>query len=132
MSALLITLGVYAVPIDEKGIFWFVVMTRLSFIYIVLIYHFSKIRERDWLVGVESVNLVCLVVYFVEYSITHTNSFISVGSPFIIKACFYLELLIILGGWAIGVRKRHKVLRAGGSNWNPFDWRDNLLTKGGL
>lgn len=132
MSALLITLGVYAVPIFTKGIFWFVQMTLLSFIYIALIYHYSKIRERAWLIGVEFVNLACLFVYFVEYSITHTHSFISAHSPIIIQSCFILELLIILGGIAIGVRKRSKVLRAGGSNWNPFDWRDNLLNKGGL
>lgn len=127
MSALLITLGVYAVPIFTKGIWWFVQMTLLSFIYIALIYHYSKMRERAWLIGVEFVNLACLFVYFVEYSITHTHSFISASSPIIIQACFILELLIILGGIAIGVRKRSKVLRASDSDSDPSNRRDYLL-----
>jgi sulfite exporter TauE/SafE len=127
MSALLITLGVYAVPIFTKGIFWFVQMTLLSFIYIALIYHYSKIRERAWLIGVEFVNLACLFVYFVEYSITHTHSFISASSPFIIQACFVLEMLIIVGGMAIGVRKRHKVLRARDSDRDSSNRRDYLF-----
>lgn len=127
MSELLITLGVYAVPIFTKGIWWFVQMTLLSFIYIALVYHYSKMRERAWLIGVEFVNLACLFVYFVEYSITHTHSFISASSPIIIQACFILELLIILGGIAIGVRKRSKVLRSGGSDRNPFNWRNYLF-----
>jgi hypothetical protein len=128
MSALLITLAVYVVPIFTKGIWWFVQMTLLSFIYIALIYHYSKMRERAWLIGVEFVNLACLFVYFVEYCITHTQSFVSAHSPFIIQACFILELLIILGGLAIGVRKRHKVNRAGDPNRDTFDWRNYLLS----
>jgi len=128
MSALLITLGVYAVPIFTKGIFWFVQMTLLSFIYIALIYHYSKMRERAWLIGVEFVNLACLFVYFVEYCITHTHSFISVSSPFIIQACFVLEMLIIMGGMAIGVRKRSKVLRSGDSNRDSSNWRNYLFS----
>lgn len=128
MSALLITLGVYAVPIFTKGIFWFVQMTFLSLIYIALIYHYSKIRERAWLIGVEFINLACLFVYFVEYSITHTHSFISAHSPIIIQACFILELLIILGGIAIGVRKRSKVLRSGGTDRDTFNWRNYLFS----
>jgi len=127
MSALLITLGVYAVPIFTKGVWWFVQMTLLSFIYIALIYHYSKIRERAWLIGVEFVNLACLFVYFVEYSVTHTHSFVSAGSPYIIQVCFILEMLIIIGGLAIGVRKRHKILRSGDSNRNPFNRRNFLL-----
>lgn len=127
MSALLITLGVYAVPIFTKGIWWFVQMTLLSFIYIALIYHYSKMRERAWLIGVEFVNLACLFVYFVEYSITHTHSFISAHSPFIIQSCFILELLIILGGIAIGVRKRSKVLRARDSDRDSSNRRDYLF-----
>lgn len=127
MNALLITLGVYAVPIFTHGIWWFVQMTLLSFIYIALIYHFSKIRERAWLIGVETVNLVCLFVYFVEFCITHTHSFVSAYSPVIIQTCFFLELLIILGGLAIGVRKRNKILGPGDSNRDSFDRRNLLL-----
>jgi hypothetical protein len=127
MSALLITLGVYAAPIFTKGVWWFVQMTLLSFIYIALIYHYSKIRERLWLIGVEFVNLACLFVYFVEYSITHTHSFVSAGSPYIIQACFILEMLIIMGGLAIGVRKRNKVLGASDSNRDPFNRRNFLF-----
>ena len=109
MSALLITLGVYAVPIFTHGIWWFVQMTLLSFVYIALIYHFSKVRERTWLIAVESFNLICLFVYFIEYCITHTNSFVSAASPVIIQSCSILELIIALGGIAVGVRKRDKV-----------------------
>jgi len=127
MTALLITLGVYVVPIFTSGVWWFVQMTLLSFIYIVLIYHYSKIRERAWLIGVESVNLICLFIYFIEYSITHTHSFVSAGSPYIIQSCFFLELAIILGGLAIGVRKRNKVLGASDSNRDPFNRRNFLL-----
>jgi hypothetical protein len=127
MIALLITLGVYAVPIFTKGVWWFVQMTLLSFIYIALIYHYSKIRERLWLIGIESVNLICLFVYFIEYFLTHTNSFVSAHSPLIIQACFFLELLVILGGLAIGVRKRNKVLGASDSNRDPFNRRNFLL-----
>jgi hypothetical protein len=126
MTALLITLGVYVVPIFTSGVWWFVQMTLLSFIYIVLIYHYSKIRERAWLIGVESVNLICLFIYFIEYSITHTHSFVSAGSPYIIQSCFFLELAIILGGLAIGVRKRNKVLGASDSNRDPFNRRNFL------
>lgn len=127
MNALLITIGVYAVPIFTHGVWWFVQMTLLSFIYIALIYHYSKIRERAWLIAIESINLVCLFVYFVEYSVTHTKSFVSDYSPIIIQACFFLELLIILGGLAIGVRKRNKVLGAGDSNRNTFSRRNFLF-----
>jgi hypothetical protein len=136
MSALLITLGVYAVPIFTKGVWWFVQMTLLSLIYIALIYHLSKIRERLWLIGIEAVNLICLVIYFIDYSITHifnagainiNKSAIELGSPYIIQACFFLELVIILGGLAIGVRKRNKVLGAGDSNRDTFNWRNYLF-----
>lgn len=127
MNALLITLGVYAVPIFTHGVWWFVQMTLLSFIYIALIYHYSKIRERAWLIGIESVNLVCLFVYFVEYSITHTHSFVSAHSPVIIQTCFFLELLIVLGGLAIGVRRRDKVLGARDSNRDTLNRRNFLF-----
>lgn len=128
MNALLITLGVYAVPIFTSGVWWFVQMTLLSFIYIALIYHYSKIRERAWLIAVESVNLVCLFVYFVEYSITHTQSFVVAYSPFIIQICFFLELLIILGGLALGVRKRSKVLGASNTNRDSLNRRNFLFS----
>lgn len=127
MNALLITLGVYAVPIFTHGVWWFVQMTFLSLIYIAMIYHYSKIRERAWLIGVEFVNLACLFVYFVEYSITHTHSFVSAHSPFIIQACFFLELLIILGGLAIGVRKRSKVLGVRDSNRDSLNRRNYIF-----
>ncbi len=127
MTALLITLGVYAVPIFTKGVWWFVQMTLLSFIYIALIYHFSKIRERMWLIGVESINLICLFIYFIEYSITHTHSFVSAASPYIIQTCFFLEVVIILGGLAIGVRKRDKILGAGDFDRNSSDRRHFLF-----
>lgn len=127
MNALLITLGVYFVPIFTKGVWWFVQMTLLSFIYIAMIYHYSKIRERLWLIGIETVNLICLFVYFVEYSITRTHSFVSVGSPYIIQSCFFLELLIILGGLVIGVRRRNKILGAGDSNRNTLGRRNYLF-----
>lgn len=117
----------YAVPIFAHGVWWFVQMTFLSLIYIALIYHYSKIRERAWLIAVESVNLICLFVYFVEYSITHTQSFLSANSPIIIQTCFFLELLIVLGGLAIGVRKRDKVLGARDSNRDTLNRRNFLF-----
>lgn len=112
-------------------------MTLLSFIYIALIYHYSKIRERFWLIAVESVNLICLCIYFVEYSFTHyfveysaahTYSFVSANSPIIIQTCFFLELLIVLGGLAIGVRKRSKVLGARDSNRDSSSRRNFLFS----
>ncbi len=136
MSALLITLGVYAVPIFTKGVWWFFQMTLLSFIYIYLIYHYSKIRERLWLIAVEAVNLICLCIYFVDYSKTHifnegvvsiNKSAIELGIPYIIQTCFFLEALIVLGGLTIGVRKRNKVLGASDSNCDTFNWRNFLL-----
>ena len=101
-------------------------MTFLSFIYIALIYHFSKMRERVYLIGVESINLICLCMYFVEY-VFKMHSFIGASSPIIIQACFILELLIIMGGMAIGVRKRSKVLRASDSDSDPSNRRDYLF-----
>ncbi len=136
MTALLITLGVYVVPIFTKGAWWFFQMTLLSFIYIFLIYRYSKIRERLWLIAVEAVNLICLCIYFVDYSMTHifnagvisTNkSAIEIASPYIIQTCFFLEVVIILGGLAIGVRKRDKILGAGDSDRNSFDRRNFLF-----
>lgn len=127
MNALLITLGVYAVPIFTHGIWWFAQMTFLSFIYIALIYHYSKIRERAWLIAIEFINLAFLFAYFVEYCVTHTKSFVTVYSPFIIQACFFLELLIIIGGLLIGVRKRNQVLRNSHTNSDSFNRRDFLF-----
>ncbi len=136
MTALLITLGVYVVPIFAKGVWWFVQMTLLSFIYIALIYHYSKIRERFWLIGVEAVNLICLFIFFIDYSMTHIfnagvistdKSAVEIASPYIIQTCFFFEVVIILGGLAIGVRKRNKILGAGDSDRNSFDRRNFLL-----
>jgi len=136
MTALLITLGVYVVPIFTNGVWWFVQMTLLSFIYIVLIYRYSKIRERLWLIVVEAVNLICLVIFFIDYSMTHifnagvisaNKSVIEIASPYIIQTCFFLELLIILGGLAIGVRRRNKILGAGDSNRDSLSRRNFLL-----
>lgn len=132
MNALLITLAIYAIPVYATGILWFLQLGFSSLIYIMLIYHFSKIRERTVLIGIELINLTCITTTFYNFYISKSQSFVSVNITDIILACFLAELVIILGGLAIGVRKRHTTIRRPDSVSDTRDRRFFLLSENTL
>jgi putative Mn2+ efflux pump MntP len=132
MNALLITLSIYAIPVYLTGILWFLQLGFSSLIYIMLIYHFAKIRERTVLIGIELINLTCITTTFYNFYISKSQSFVSVNITDIILACFLAELVIILGGLAIGVRKRHTTIRRPDSVSDTRDRRFFLLSENTL
>jgi len=104
MVALLITLFVYLIPTVTTGFFWYVQMGLSSVFYIILIYHFAKIRERLYLIVVEFISLLCLLLSLY-------NNFISDNLVYIINSAFILELMICIGGLALGVNRRDTSIR---------------------
>lgn len=132
MNALLITLAVYAIPVYATGILWFLQLGFCSLIYIMLIYYFAKIRERAILIVIELINLTCITTTFYNFYISKSQSFVSANITDIITACFLAELLVVLGGLAIGVRKRDTTIRGSDSASDTRDSRFFLLSESNL
>ncbi len=107
MRALLITLAVYAIPVFTTGIMWYLQLALSSLLYIGLIYHYSKVRERSILIGIEFINLSCITTAFFCDYILHAENFVTLYIADIINACFFTELLVVIGGLMIGVRQRY-------------------------
>ena len=125
MVALLITLFVYLIPTVTTGFFWYVQMGLSSVFYIILIYHFAKIRERLYLIVVEFISLLCLLLSLY-------NNFISDNLVYIINSAFILELMICIGGLALGVNRRDTSIRNPGDDNHRHNRIGLLFSEGVL
>lgn len=129
MNALLITLAIYAIPVFTKGQYWYIQLALSSVLYIILIYHFARIRERVYLIGVEFINLSCIATAFASLYIFQSQNFITSYITDIIQTAFIAEIMIILTGAAIGVRKRDTTMGSNRSDRNKSDYRFSVSFK---
>lgn len=130
LNALLITLAIYAIPSMFHGKFWFIQASVSSILYIILIYHFAKIRERGILIGVEFISMACIATSFYQFYVVHSSNFISDNIAAILNAVFFLEIFIVMLGGAIGVRKRDPILRRACADHDKSCYRNLLRTEG--
>ena len=132
MIALLITLSIYSIPVVASGHWWFIQLGFSSLVYISLIYHFAKIRERTALIGIELINLACIFIFAYNYFLKLPENIVTANIYYIIQACFFLELIVIVGGIALGVSRRYTNHSSANNPWHPFDRRNNLLFEGSI
>lgn len=125
MNALLITLFAYAIPATFTGLAWYAQASTTSVLYMVLIYHFSKSRERLALIVVEFFSLSCIAFSFFSAYIFHAQNFVRANITDIMTAVFLIELLIS-GGIALGVHRRRSALRSDHSDSDQSINRCNL------
>lgn len=128
MNALLITLFAYAIPATFTGLAWYFQASVTSVLYIVLIYHFAKARERLLLIVVEFVSLACISFSFYSAYIIDSQNYVRANITDIMTAVFLIELLIS-GGIALGVSRRSTTLRRDHSDSDQSINRNNLFDK---
>jgi hypothetical protein len=125
MNAILITLFAYAIPATFTGLAWYAQASTTSVLYMVLIYHLSKSRERLALIVVEFFSLSCIAFSFFSAYIFHSQNFVRANIADIMTIVFLIELLIS-GGIALGVHRRSAALRSNTTDSNKHSNRDNL------
>lgn len=128
MNALLITLFAYAIPATFTGLAWYAQASTTSVLYMVLIYHFSKSRERLALIVVEFFSFSCIVFSFASKYFFDSQNFVRANITDIMTAVFLIELLIS-GGIALGVHRRSAALRRNTTDSNKHSNRRNLRTE---
>jgi hypothetical protein len=130
MNALLITLGIYAIPVWFTGLLWYAQASTSSILYIILIHKYSKTRERLPLIVVEIINLLLILFCFVTKYLIVNQNFVRANIADIMLTVFLIELLISVGGIALGVSRRNTTLRNTPASNRPSSYRDNLSIVG--
>lgn len=125
MNSLLITLFAYAIPATFTGLAWYAQASTTSVLYMILIYHLSKSRERLALIVVEFFSLSCIAFSFFSAYIFHSQNFVRANIADIMTIVFLIELLIS-GGIALGVHRRSAALRSDHSDSDSSINRSNL------
>jgi hypothetical protein len=125
MNALLITLFAYAIPATFTGLAWYAQASTTSVLYMILIYHLSKSRERLALIVVEFFAFLCIVFSFASKYFFESENFVRANIADIMTAVFLIELLIS-GGIALGVHRRSAALRNNHSDSDQSINRRNL------
>lgn len=125
MNAILITLFAYAIPATFTGLAWYAQASTTSVLYMILIYHFSRSRERLALIVVEFFSLSCIVFSFASKYFFDSQNFVRANITDIMTTVFFIELLIS-GGIALGVHRRRSALRRGHSDSDQSINRCNL------
>jgi hypothetical protein len=128
MKALLITLFAYAIPATFTGLAWYAQASTTSVLYMVLIYHLSKSRERFALIVVEFFAFLCIVFSFSSKYFFESENFVRANITDIMAIVFFIELLIS-GGIACGVGRRSTAIRSNTTDSNKHPNRDNLCNE---
>jgi len=105
LLVLVVTISVYYFPLDYDGLQAWRACSTLSTCYILFIWHFSKIRERFILIGIESFAMISALTAFLSHYETKLHQYMApelqwfwVNYEHIMGYCFLLEIIAILTG----------------------------------
>jgi len=118
----------YAIPATFAGLAWYAQASTTSVLYMILIYHFSKSRERFALIVVEFFAFLCIVFSFASKYFFDSQNFVRANIADIMTIVFFIELLIS-GGIALGVHSRRSALRSDHSDSDQSINRRNLCNE---
>ena len=121
MLIFLITTWVAMLPIADylSGSWLDVAKSFLSLLYIIFLWKLNPIRERYLLMIIESAAMVYEWVVFYEkhHILSSESQWMATHEHAIMTYCFFLEIIIIIGGMARSEFRRLSKLRAR----NPID-----------
>ena len=105
LLVLFVTISVYYTPIGLVGFPAWVASSTISLLYILFIWHISKIRERWFIISVETTAMICSIIAFLSYYPTNLQKYMSPESQWfwinyesIMGYCFLIEIVAILFG----------------------------------
>jgi hypothetical protein len=123
----MVTTWVAMVPINSylHGSLLDIAKSALSLSYIIFIWKITPIREMEFLMIIESSAMIYAWAAFLErylHKIVALESqWLSVHEQSIMTYCFFLEIIIIMGGMAHCGFKRLSALRANATTDSPRD-----------